>query len=76
MTRPKIGSIIRYPYWQSNERWLVLRHHGIFGNVLEAIKISVVRVGSSESEIIGAYTGEEKLDIDSSGCGLYWEYVT
>jgi len=75
LTKPKTGSIIRYPYWQSSNQWFVLGHGGIAEDD-NTIYVDVICIGKTRKELLVAYIGNHKLDAEHPSSSAYWEYVT
>lgn len=75
LTKPKIGSIIRYPYWGANNKWFVLKHGGVSEDD-NTIYVDVICIGKEYRETLVAYIGEDKLDSLHPTASAYWEYVS
>ena len=76
MTVPKIGSIIKYPYWEPDSLWVVLEHREDYPADREMYITASLVGGGLKKETLSAYTGEEKLEPWQYNSAAYWEYVT
>ncbi len=76
MTKPKIGSIIRYPYWTPESKWVVLRHGSITGEDDDTVYVDVVCIGNGFKTTLVAYIGKDKMDSLHPNSSAHWEYVT
>ncbi len=73
MTKPRVGSIIRYPYWGAKNKWFILGHGGPSDD--DMIYVDVICIGKDYRETLVAYTGEDKIDSYHPTASAYWEYV-
>ena len=74
LTKPRIGSIIRYPYWMPSNHWFVLEHQE-YADGMEQYITAYLIGGAEGKETLSAYVGEEMIDSNHSDASCYWEYV-
>ncbi len=75
MTGPKIGSIIKFPYWEPDDMWVVLEYKDIFREDMEMYISASLVGGQLNKETLSVYIGEEKIDPEHYSSTAYWEYV-
>ena len=75
MTKPRIGSIIRYPYWMPKNKWVILEHGRNTSEDDGTIYVDVICIGRDYKELLVAYIGEDKPDSYHPTASAYWEYV-